>query len=93
MKSFKFKRLFKLILGSIAAIYVISVFINQQKVLNSYNKEQKYVAEKIQERTEYKQELSSLKENADSLEYVEAIAREKLDMYMPNEQVYIVVNK
>lgn len=93
MKSFKFKRLFKLILGSIAAIYVISVFINQQKVLNSYNKEQEYVAEKIQEQTEYKQELSSLKENADSLEYVEAIAREKLDMYMPNEQVYIVVNK
>lgn len=93
MKSFKFKRLFKLILGSVVAMYVITIFINQQKVLNSYNKEQKYVSGKIQEQTEYKQELSSLKENVDSPEYIEALAREKLDMYMPNEQVYIVVNK
>lgn len=93
MKNFKFKRLFKLILGSVLAIYVLCIFINQQKVLNSYNKEQKYVAEKIQEQTEYKQELSSLKENVNSPEYIEEIAREKLDMYLPNESVYIVINK
>ena len=93
MKSFKFKRLFKLILGSVIAIYVLCIFINQQKVLNSYNKEQKYIAGKIQEQTEYKQELSSLKENVDSPEYIESIAREKLDMYLPNESVYIVINK
>lgn len=93
MKNFKFKRLFKLILGSVIAIYVLCIFINQQKVLNSYNKEQKYVAEKIQEQTEYKQELSSMKENVNSPEYIEEIAREKLDMYLPNESVYIVINK
>lgn len=93
MKNFKFKRLFKLILGSVIAIYVLCIFINQQKVLNSYNKEQKYVAEKIQEQTDYKQELSSLKENVNSLEYIEEIAREKLNMYLPNESVYVVINK
>jgi len=93
MKKFKFKRLFKLILGSIIAIYVLCIFINQQKILNSYNKEQKYIAEKIQEQTEYKQELSLLKENVDSSEYIEDIAREKLDMYLPNEKVYIIINK
>lgn len=93
MKNFKFKRLFKLILGSVIAIYVLCIFINQQKVLNSYNKEQKYIAEKIQKQTEYKQELSSLKENVDSPEYIEELAREKLDMYLPNEKVYIVINK
>ena len=93
MKNFKFKRLFKLILGSAIAIYVLCIFINQQKVLNSYNKEQKYIAEKIQKQPEYKQELSSLKENVDSPEYIEELAREKLDMYLPNEKVYIVINK
>lgn len=93
MKNFKFKRLFNLILGSTVAIYVLCIFINQQKVLNSYNKEQNYIAEKIQQQTEYKQELSSMKENVDSPEYIEEIAREKLDMYLPNEKVYIVINK
>ncbi len=92
MKKFRFKRLIKLILYSALAIYVVCIFINQQKVLNSYNKEQKYVAEKIQEQTEYKQELSSLKENVNSNEYIEEMAREKLNMFMPNEKVYIVVN-
>lgn len=93
MKNFKFKRLFKLILGSAIAIYVLCIFINQQKVLNSYKKEQEYIAGKIQEQTEYRQELSSLKENVNSPEYIEEIAREKLDMYLPNEKVYIVINK
>ena len=93
MKNFKFKRLFNLILGSIITIYVLCIFVNQQKVLNSYNKEQDYIVEKIQQQTEYKQELSSMKENVDSPEYIEEIAREKLDMYLPNEKVYIVINK
>ena len=93
MKKFRFKRFFKLILSCIAITYVFGIFINQQKVLNSYNKEQKYITGKIEEQKEYKQELSSLKENVNTPEYIEDIAREKLDMYLPNERVYIVINK
>ena len=32
-----------------------------------------------------------MKTNINSLEYIEKIAREKLDMYLPNEKVYIDV--
>ena len=33
------------------------------------------------------------KENVNSPEYIEEVAREKLDMYLPNERVYIDMNK
>jgi len=42
-----------------------------------------------EEGTEYKESLVALKENASSLDYIEKIAREKLNMYKPNEKVYI----
>ena len=31
--------------------------------------------------------------NINSKEYIEEVAREKLDMYLPNEKVYIDINK
>ena len=33
--------------------------------------------------------LNEEKSNVNSPEYIEAIAREKLDMYLPNERVYV----
>ena len=33
------------------------------------------------------------KENVNSTEYIEEVAREKLDMYLPNERVYIDISK
>jgi len=35
----------------------------------------------------------SMKENVDSTEYIEEMAREKLDMYLPNERVYVDMGK
>lgn len=85
----KFKKLFKkmLILGVI--IYTVSIFVNQQKKLNSYNKEKKYYEEQLQAQTEYKETLISTKNNIDSVEFIEKIARERLDMYLPNEEIYV----
>ena len=34
-----------------------------------------------------------MKENINSPEYIEEIAREKLNMYLPNERVYIDIGK
>ena len=42
-----------------------------------------------EEAEEIKQELADTKEHLDSKEYIEDVAREKLDMYLPNERVYI----
>ena len=37
--------------------------------------------------------LQDMKNNVDSNEYIEDIAREKLGMYLPNERVYIDAGK
>ena len=36
-----------------------------------------------------KEELAKKKEDVNSLEFIEQTAREKLDMFYPNEKVYI----
>ena len=37
--------------------------------------------------------LIAKKENVNSKEFIEEIARDKLDMYLPNERVYIDIGK
>jgi len=94
MKSLlKSKKIYKIILFLGFLIYVASIFINQQKSINAYKNEQEYIAEKINEQNEYKETLASMKENINSPEYIEEIAREKLNMYLPNERVYIDIGK
>ena len=40
-----------------------------------------------------KEELLATQENVNSEEYIEKIAREKLEMYYPNETVFIDITK
>ena len=70
-------------------IYAMTTFINQEKVLSSYKKQEIEVANQIEEAKEYQEELNINKENANSLEYIEKVAREKLNMYYPNEKIYV----
>ena len=74
-------------------IYISVIMINQQKTINSYNSQQEYYAIKIQEAEAYNKSLISEKSNLNSKEYIEKIAREKLDMCTENERVYIDINK
>lgn len=76
-----------------AIVYVSIIFINQQKTINAYNNEQVSIKNKINEQKEYNQTLLATKENISSPEYIEELAREKLDMYLPNEKVYIDIGK
>ncbi len=80
-----------LILG--IGIYVICIFMNQQKSLATYKNQKEYYEELIAEQEQTNKELTELKENVNSKEYVEEMAREKLDMYLPNERVYIDIGK
>ena len=75
------------------AIYLIYIFANQQKTLNSYKTAQEYYSDQIEEKIAYKQTLFDTKNNINSEEYIEEVAREKLDMYLPNERVYIDTSK
>lgn len=73
----------------VLVVYAIITFFNQQKILNSYAANSKDLDIQIQEASEHQEELNKKKENVNSNEYIEEMAREKLDMYLPNERVYI----
>lgn len=74
-------------------IYAMTTFINQEKVLSTYKEQEQQVANQIEDAMEYQEELNINKENANSLEYIEQIAREKLNMYYPNEKIYVDSSK
>lgn len=92
-KKIDLKKVIKLLFAIIVGIYVISVFIDQQKTLNSYKTSQEHYAMEIDKEKKNKEELLELKNNINSPEYIEEIAREKLDMYLPNERVYIDISQ
>ena len=83
------KKLYKKLLILLVLIYAVFTFINQQKVLNQYNANSKELASQIKEQECKKKDLIAEKDNVNSKEYIEQTAREKLDMYYPNEKIYI----
>lgn len=85
----KSKKLYKRLIFLFILIYVLYIFINQQKTLNAYKTSQDYYTEQINSEKAYGQTLYALENNVNSKEYIESVAREKLDMYFPNERVYI----
>ena len=87
------KKIYKKVLFVVIASYVIYIFASQQQTLNKYKTEINQYDEKIQEAQETKESLLAMKENVNSPEYIEKIAREKLGMYLPNERVYIDIGK
>ena len=89
----KMKKSLKKIFIIILAVYIMYTFISQQKVLNSYKTSQEYYTQQIEEKFAYKETLNNKKNNINSEEYIEEAAREKLDMYLPNERVYIDTSK
>ena len=85
----KKNKIYKKILILVIGIYVIFTLINQQKTLNQYSQSSYELSQKIEEEKETKEELAKKKEDVNSLEFIEQMAREKLDMYYPNERVYV----
>ena len=83
------KKIYRNLIIIIVSIYVIFTLVSQQKTLNEYAGNSKELSKQIEEQEQYKEELAKQKEEANSLEVIEQTAREKLDMYYPNEKVYI----
>ncbi len=86
------KRIYILFL-IIFVVYASSILIKQQIKLNSYAKQKEYYQNELQEKNDKNKELTAMQENVNSPEYIEEIARDKLDMYLPNERVYIDISK
>ncbi len=93
MKNNKVKNFLKKVLVIAFIIYFIYTIISQQRTLNSYAQEKEQYNEQIETAQEEQEELQNMKDNINSNEYIEEIAREKLGMYYPNERVYIDVEK
>ena len=93
MKIFKNVNFYKKLLFIGILIYVVCILVNQQASLATYKNREEYYKQQIKEENEESKELSALKENVDSKEYIEEIAREKLEMYLPNERVYIDIGR
>ena len=70
-------------------IYTTITFISQQKKLNNYEQQKQYYQSQLDDLNKEQNTLKSEQTNIDSSEYIEEQAREKLDMYYPNERVYI----
>lgn len=87
------KKIIKHIIFILIAIYAICTFISQQKLLNSYAAESKQYSNQIDNAKETQNELNDTLQNLNSTNYIEEIARDKLDMYLPNERVYIDITK
>ena len=85
----KRRKLYKKLLILLVLIYAIFTLVNQQKVINLYTSNSKELASKIEVQENYKKELVAEKDNVNSKEYIEQMAREKLDMYYPNEKIYV----
>ena len=93
MKKFFMKNLLKKLCIIAFFIYITVVFIGQQETLASYNSQQQYYLEKIDEAELHNKTLIETKEKLDNNEKNTRVSREKLDMYSENERVYININK
>ena len=87
------KKIYKKVLIVVIMIYFVFTLISQQRTLNTYRTAEKEYTKKLSQAEETNKELAKTKQNISSLDYIEQMAREKLDMYLPNERVYIDVEK
>jgi len=93
MKRINFRKILNKLFILVFAIYVIYTFFMQQQTLNAYKAEEEKYSKKIEEAKNEQEKLLQTKNNINSDKYIEQIAREKLDMYLPNERVYIDIGK
>lgn len=87
------KKVIKILIIAALVLYGIGAFISQQKVLNSYAAEKQQLNNQINEANIDQEELNQKLNSINSTEYIEDTARTKLDMYLPNERVYIDITK
>ena len=87
------KKIIRNIILILALVYVVFTLINQQQTLNKYAQNSEDLSQQIEEQKNYKEELAQKQADINSKEFIEETAREKLDMYLPNEKVYIDKNK
>ena len=79
----------------ILVIWVV-ILVKQQLNISKYKDELQTLTSKIdlaeETLSQNKQDLEEEKQNTNSIDYIEKLAREKLGMYLENETVYVDSN-
>ena len=75
------------------AIYALLNFVSIESKIREYDTEISYYNTQKDELNKKKDILLEEQKNVNSEEYIEKIAREQLDMYLPNETVYVEIGK
>lgn len=81
-------------IASCAVCYFLYiVFVYQSNIIKSKNENIKQLQAKIEKEKKEGKRLNAYKDNVESDEFIEKIAREKLRMIKPNERVFVDTNK
>ena len=83
------KKFIRNIIIILALLYATFTIVKQQTVINEYASTSADLSSQIKQEKEYKDELAKKQEDINSDQFIEETAREKLDMYLPNEKVYM----
>ncbi len=75
------------------SLYLITTFISQQKTMRELKAEKLQKEKDIISLEKEIKQLDNKKEHSDSLEFVEKVARDELNMVKPREIIYIDRNK
>ena len=87
------KKIVKTVIFILIAAYAVHAFFSNQRMLNSYAKERDEYQEELVAAKAEQAELQNTVDNMNTTEFIEKVARERLDMYLPNERVYIDIEK
>ena len=87
------KKIIFIVLLVLTVALIGYVFIMHHQMLDTYADDKKSLNNQIEAATIKQQELKDELNSINSLNTIESIARDKLDMYFPNERVYIDISK
>lgn len=82
-----------IIVTSVFLLYLGYVFIKQENMMYAQQISMEDIQAKIDEEKALNEKLLKQKEEINSEEYIEKIAREKLDMVKQGERVFVDINK
>ena len=86
------KKLITLIIIVTSIILFLITFINQEKISKKYDEESSQYTQQIENAQTAQNKLKSTSSSLNTLNYIEDTARNKLDMYLPNERVYVDID-
>ena len=86
------KKLITLIIIVTSIILFLITFINQEKMSKKYDEESSQYTQQIENAHTAQNKLKSTSSSLNTLNYIEDTARNKLDMYLPNERVYVDID-